>query len=219
MNKKRFFTALLGFALTMPMFAQYGYYSSRSYTVSRQGEDNEIYYGLRLGLALGTVNSDDPMLDGGSMQAGLNIGGIIGFQLSPSAPVYLETGLFYTEKGGKGYYDKKKFTFDLNYLEVPIVVKYKYEIDDDLSIQPFAGGYLALGVGGKMKNYGERTASSSFSDDYFKRFDGGLRLGCGVEYQMLYADLAYDFGLSNISHDIFESSHNGCFYINCGVNF
>ncbi len=45
---------------------------------------------------------------------------------------------------------------DFNYLDIPVVVKYKYEIDDDLTIEPFAGGYFAAGVGGKIKNFAER---------------------------------------------------------------
>ena len=125
----------------------------------------------------------------------------------------------YTEKGGNGYVDGKKFTYDLNYLEMPILAKYKYYFDDDLSIQPFAGGYLACGVGGKMKNYAEREAFSSFSDDAFQRFDGGLRLGCGVGFDLFYLELAYDIGLSNICHDDFDTSHNGSLALNFGVNF
>ena len=136
------------------------------------------------------------------------------------SPQISETGLYYTEKGGKKKLDDgKKMTYDLNYLEVPLTVKYAYPIDDHFSIQPFAGGYLACGVGGKIKNYREREADPSFSSDRFKRFDGGLRLGCGVAYDMFYADLTYDVGLANICHDEFDTSHNGCLTLNFGVNF
>ena len=36
---------------------------------------------------------------------------------------------------------------------------------------------------------------------------------------MIYAEIGYDLGIANICHNDFDSSHNGCFYINCGVNF
>lgn len=219
MTIKRILFAVMAVVMAIPACAQYYEDYGRRQNYSRYADEHNIYYGLRLGLALATVNSDDKYLDGGGMQAGLNVGAIIGFQLSPSTPVYLETGINYTEKGGKGYVDGKKFTYDLNYFEMPIVIKYKYDLDSDMSVQPFAGGYLALGVGGKIKNFGDRETNSSFSNDYFKRFDGGLRIGCGFEYQIIYAEMAYDFGLTNICHSDFESSHNGCFYINCGVNF
>ena len=208
-------------AFAISAMAQYTHYNGGLATSF--GNEQKIYYGLRLGLGLSTVNSDDDRLDGGNIQAGLVLGGIIGFQLAPASPVYLESGLIYTEKGGEGKVDGTKWTYDLNYLEMPITVKYKYDVDGDLSVCPFAGGYLAMGIAGDVKNYGhnkdDRASYSSFSSDFFSRFDGGLRFGCGLQYQLLYIEMAYDLGLANISHDDFESSRNGCFYINCGVNF
>lgn len=179
----------------------------------------DIYYGLRIGPSFSTVNSDDKTLDGGDSQTGLNLGVFAGLPLSESVPLYIETGLMYNEKGGKKNVDGKKMTYDLNYLEVPVVAKYLYSIDDHLSVQPFFGGYLACGVGGKIKNYGEREAQSSFSEDAFKRFDGGLRVGCGLAYDLFYFDISYDIGLTNICHDTFDTSHNGCLALSFGVNF
>lgn len=228
---KKLIIAALALVMALPTFAQgYGMHHNKYELIHSYayGEGNhQIYYGLRLGLGFTNVNSDNMELDGGSMQTGINLGGIIGFQLSPDYPVYLESGLMYMEKGGKGTnyskesssIDKKKFTYSLNYLELPVLVKYIYDIDDEMSIQPFAGGYFAVGVSGKMKNYADRESKSSFSSDYFKRFDGGLRIGCGFQYQVLYGEVAYEYGLANIARDEFESAHNGDFMINVGVNF
>ena len=102
---------------------------------------------------------------------------------------------------------------------IKVVLKYKYNIDPHFSLQPFFGGYFALGVGGKIKNFEQREAQNSFNDDNFRRVDGGLRLGCGVQYDMFYADLTYDIGLANICHDTFDTSHNGGLQLNFGVNF
>ena len=162
-----------------------------------------------------TVNSDHPFLDGGSGQTGLGVGMTIGFQLAPASPLFLETGLSYMEKGGEGRYEH----YGLNYLEIPLVMKYAYAVDRDFSIQPFFGGYMGVGVSGKIKDFGVRKAYSSFDDEGFKRMDAGLRLGCGVQYDHLYAELGYDIGLANISHDYFDTSHTGCFFANIGVNF
>src|SRR5574344_52713 len=204
----------LGLFLALPALAQYNRYGNRSsrsnyrsrYTNNRGRSwynDNNTYYGLRLGVTSSTVNSDDQYLNGSSSSTGLNVGFVAGTQVAYNAPVFLEGGLFYTEKGGKGYVGSKKFTYDLNYLEVPIVVKYKYYFDNQLSLQPFFGGFLACGVGGKIKNFGDREVEDSFSDDRFRRFDGGIRLGCGLSIQNIYFDLGYDIGLANICHDYF----------------
>jgi len=181
----------------------------------------DIYYGLRVGPTFSNVSSDSPDLDGGGTQTGLNVGAVIGFGLSRHLPLYLETGLSYTEKGGKKETANGKMTYDLNYLELPVVLKYVCPVTRTVSIQPYLGGYVACGVGGKIKNYGSREAYSSFgsSHDQFKSFDGGLKVGAGVQVDMFYADLNYDLGLANIGHDSFDSTHNGALTLNVGVNF
>ena len=231
MMKRLLITALAAVALWLPVQAQH-YCNSRYYDPETDRLDysygrhdsglgtGNMYYGFRIGPSFSFVNSDDKTLDGGDWQTGLNVGVLVGIPLSRAVPLYLEGGLFYNEKGGrKRLADGKKMTYDLNYLQLPIVLKYIYNIDRHFTIQPFFGGYLAYGIGGKIKNFGTREAFSSFSDDAFQRFDGGLRLGCGVGYDLFYADLSYDIGLSNICHDTFDTSHNGCLMLNFGVNF
>ena len=164
------------------------------------------------------MTSDDPYLDGGNSQSGLNVGAVAGIQITPMMPLFFETGLEYAEKGGKGD-NGNKFTFDLNYLEVPLTLKYSAQVAPATAVEPFIGGYLACGVGGKIKDFGNRAAYSSFSDGGFKRFDGGIRVGCGLAYEMLYAEIGYDFGLANIGDDYFNDTHNGAFFANIGINF
>lgn len=210
---KKIILSVLAMILAVPAFSQYSI-SSGTYK-----KEYLYYYGLRVGLGLTSINSDDDNLDGSDIQTGLNLGALVGFQLSPKAPVYFESGLYYTEKGGKGKIKGTKFTYDLNYLQVPLILKYKYEVDSEFSIQPFAGGYLAYGISGRYKDYKARITHSSFSDDAFRRFDGGLRFGIGFEYNTIYCELGYDLGLANICHDDFDKSTNNAFAINLGVNF
>ena len=217
--------SLLAVMAAMPASAQHGGYRApvrgglhRSFSAPRHRSSTDIYYGLRLGVTASTVRSDDKYLDGSRAMAGLNLGMAVGFQLARATPVYLETGLYYTEKGGKGNYNGP-FSYSMNYLEVPIVMKYLIRLNPDVSIQPFAGVFGAVGVTGKIKDFNQRQAYSSFDSDAFKRVDGGLRLGCGIQYSHFYAELGYDIGLVNVSHDYFDSSHTGCFFANFGVNF
>ena len=73
----------------------------------------------------------------------------------------------------------------------------------------------------QLFDFGQREAYSSFwSSPYsFERFDGGLRMGCGLSYDLLYAELGYDLGLANISHDDFDTSHTGALMLTVGLNF
>lgn len=224
---KRLAFIMLALLLALMPAAAQNYRDSRYYNSKTDRLDYRYnhnygspYYGFRIGPAFTFVNSDNSRLDGDDWQTGLNVGIVAGIPLTDSAPLYLETGLSYIEKGGKkDLPEGKKMTYDLNYLEIPVVVKYKYEIDDDLTIEPFAGGYFAAGVGGKIKNFAEREAQSSFRSNNFRRLDGGLRIGCGIGYDMFYADLTYDLGLANICHDTFDKARNRAVMLNFGVNF
>lgn len=194
-------------------------YRASRYSTPSSSAPVDFYYGLRLGLNVSSVSSADRYLDGGTAKAGLNLGMVAGVQLAPATPVYLESGLYYSEKGGKGTCDGKTFTYQLNYLEVPLLMKYRIDIDRYTSVQPFAGVYAAVGVGGKMKDFNNRKAYSAFDDDAFQRLDAGLRLGCGLQFAPVYMELGYDVGLANISHDYFDTAHTGAFFATVGVNF
>ncbi len=192
-------------------------------------DSREFYYGLRLGLNVSSVSSGDANLDTDS-KTGLTLGGVYGFQLSDQAPVWLEVGAQYAEKGGKGtqsYVEGKtsdgkdnikyeRADYRLCYLQVPAVVKYSVEMDN-FRLQPFLGLYAGLGIAGKTKLEVHHEKVGSYR--YFSHFDGGLRLGCGAEYQMLYAEAGFDFGLTNISKDDWDTAHSRNFFINVGVNF
>lgn len=210
---KKLLLTILTITIVMPAFAQYETQRQRSRYNHRGAEQ---YYGLRLGLNISSVSNDDIEADLDA-RTGLSVGGVYGLQLTDTTPLWLEAGLFYSEKGGKTNASGYKLSTRLSYLQVPITVKYSFDVYDDLYIQPFLGGYLAYGIGGKTKDYGIRQSYSSFND--INRFDGGLRLGCGAEYQMLYAELGFDIGLANISKDDFSTSRTCNFFINVGVNF
>jgi hypothetical protein len=222
---KKLFTLMMAIAIAMPTFAQFD--GSRK-TRNRFNHSNvEQYYGVRLGLNVASINSSTVGLDMNSY-AGLALGGVYGLQLANSTPLWLEIGAFYPEMGGKDnnyLFDKdkkeirasQKKTTRLMYLKAPIVFKYEFDVADDFYVQPFLGGYFALGIGGKTKLYEDKHSYDSFDD--YNRFDGGLRFGCGAEYQMVYAEIGFDFGIANICDDDFASARNQNFFINVGVNF
>ena len=182
---------------------------------------NHPYVGLRIGPSFTTVHSDDPYLDGSNMKAGLDVGIAAGFPLSSYIPLYLESGLYYIEKGGRGTVGGSRFKYNLDYLELPFVFKYQVNMNRSLSVQPYLGGYLGLGVAGRIKDFQEREAYSSFGNtDYsFRRGDAGIRVGCGIGYDMLYAELNYDWGLANISHNSFDDCRNSALTLTVGINF
>ncbi len=177
------------------------------------------YFGARVGAGFSRVGSDDYRLNGGSTKTGLEIGLYRGIVVTPQVPLFFEIGLSYVEKGGKKKGSNQKMTYDLDYIELPFGFKYSYDFYRGLTVQPMFGGYLAIGVAGKTRDYETREAVKSFSGDYFKRFDGGLRVGLGIGYSMLDINFLYDIGLADICHDHFDRSHNSCMAIELGIRF
>lgn len=246
--KKFIAFAMVALMAAMPMVAQrhnYGPTPSNRYDYERSHSrwirnyyGKDMYFGLRIGPAFSHV-SGDGITYAGSSKTGLHLGGVVGFEITNRAPVFFETGISYVNKGGKGDFHGSKFYTSLSYLELPLVFKYIYYTDMGLSIHPLFGGYLAVGVDGSIKNnmlhkkvgaFGKDMTSAEATEKLgvlpdsgafprFKRFDGGLRIGCGVGFSMFYLDLSYDIGLANVCHNDYDSSSNGTFYLNFGVNF
>lgn len=205
---------------------RYNAHRSSRENISNMKKDS--YFGFRIGPTFSAINSGIDALEAGN-RTGLNMGIAAGFGLTRDNTLYLETGLSYTEKGGK---DDKPIDVSktLDYFEVPLVAKYFYAIDDKFTVQPFLGVYGGLAIAGKVKTKinNVNTSESSFDNDALKavgdnhhygRLDAGLRIGCGASFEMFYVELAYDLGLANIGSDDFETAHNSALQLNFGVNF
>ena len=207
---KKFLVAIMAVLFSAPSFAQY---SSGGFNLS----ESSLYYGIRLGMNFANLTGDAPDL---GTKVGLNFGGTVGLRLSDTAPVFLESGLYYTGYGAS----KDKNSISLNYLELPILIKYGVQLNDDIALLPFVGPTFRYGLfGGKWKTSGAGKVDS-FGDHKFKRADMGIKLGCGAEYNKLYAELGYQFGITNIAdwplaNGDDASAHNGAFFFNVGVNF
>lgn len=172
-------------------------------------DNRSTYYGVRLGFTSAYIGGDWDM----DSRAGFNLGAVLGIKCSPSIPLFLESGLYYTEKGGK----RPGVKVRTDYFEIPVLMKYGIKATNDLSILPYIGPTFNLGFAGKTK-YAGVDDRDSFGDDRLKRFDVGIKLGCGVEWQMMYAELGYHWGITNIS-DNAADAFNRAFYMNIGINF
>ena len=197
---KKLFVAIIALFCSVSSFGQY---SSGGFDLDKEN----VYYGIRFG---GTVASISGDVSVGS-KVGLTLGGVLGLRLSTSTPVFLESGLYYTQRGAKdGDYE-----ITHNNIEIPIVVKYGFKATDEIALLPFFGPYFAYAVSKdqKVKNV------SIDGIERVNRKNMGFKLGCGAEFNKLYAELGYQFGVTNIwdSDDI--SGHNNALFLNFGVNF
>ena len=173
--------------------------------------------GVRAGVNVSTcdISIEDVRINTGS-RAGFHFAVTDQILLHRSLPLYLETGVDFSSRGGK----LSGVSFRPSYLQIPVLVNYHFNIKDIVTIQPFAGLYYGLGIGGKMKANGEK--DDIFGDDgMLKRSDLGVRLGAGVVWKRIYFGLGYDIGCLNLvkESDGEGTMRNNCFTISVGYNF
>jgi hypothetical protein len=206
---KKYFVTLLAALLAVPSFAQF---TSGGFDMSKEN----LYYGVRLGMTSASLSGD---FDTDS-KIGMTLAGVVGLRVSESTPLFLESGLYYTERGAKdiGY----------NNLEIPIVIKYGISASDDIAILPFIGPYFSYAISGKTKqpnDAGKMVKVGTFDEDKavtggLNRANMGFKIGCGAEYNKMYLEIGYQFGVSNIAkNENLDGIHSNAFFANFGINF
>ena len=208
---KKVFVAMIALFCSVSSFAQY---SSGGFSL----DEENLYWGVRFGLTSATLGGD---LDLGA-KTGMTLAGVVGLRASDSTPVFIESGLYYTERGAK----KEKFRVGYNNLEVPILVKYGIKATDEIAILPFFGPYFSYAFNGKTKQVELDGTKSVGTFDEKRAFTGGLKranmgfkLGCGAEYNKIYLEVGYQFGITNVCKNDDLSAHSNALFVNFGVNF
>lgn len=209
---KKILVLIAAVALSMPSFAQF---KSGGFSLSK---DN-LYYGVRIGFTSASFSGDSEVAKETGSKVGMTLGGVVGLRVSSSIPLFVESGLYYSERGAK----EGNLKVSHNNLEIPLLIKYGFKVHDDVAILPFLGPVFAYGVSGKLKYEvgSEKVEVSAFDEDKWdalKRANMGFKLGCGVEYNNLYLELGYQFGITDISKIDAEVRSNA-FFMNLGVNF
>ena len=197
---KKFLLAIIALFCSVSSFGQY---SSGGFDLDKEN----VYYGVRFGGTLASISGDKSI----GTKVGLTLAGVIGLRLSSSSPVFLESGLYYTQRGAKdGDYEVTH-----NNLEIPLVVKYGFKATDDIALLPFIGPYFAYAVSADQKALDDKIEDPN----RVYRNNMGFKLGCGAEYNKLYLELGYQFGITNIWDSDAITGHNNALFLNFGVNF
>ena len=108
-------------------------------------------------------------------------------------PLYLETGIGFT--GGGGSY--ARLALRPMYFRIPLLLNPRIRLARDWSLLASAGGWYAVGLGGKIRSstewydlFGEKGA--------LRRADAGVRMSLGIEWRRLLLRAGYDLGCRNL---------------------
>lgn len=113
----------------------------------------------------------------------------------PVGDILYKTASFYASKAYRGY------------LQLPIMARYNWKLNDKIGFHMSLGPYLAVGVNGKNKSIvsmidlqdeyiGSKNVFENNVYDYgYYRFDWGVAAETGVEINHFSAKFSYDLGL------------------------
>lgn len=187
-----------------------------------------LEWGVHAGLNLA---NERVAVDGASIStdshAQFQAGFSLAARMSRNLPIYLQTGLDFTGRGG----ESQGASDNLYYLQLPVTASYYVNIGRIVSIRPYAGIYYCLGLFSNTKIDGKAQEIDGSKFDFFSEYDGeqgykrsdfGLRFGADVVLAKHYSvGLGYDLGLMNINKDMFDAGkiRNRVFYLRLGYNF
>lgn len=162
-------------------------------------------FGIRGGLNLSNFSSESAEGSGLKSKLGFNFGAVYGVSISNALVV--RPGILFSMKGSKQeiefFGQSIKATFNFNYLEIPINLK--YNIGGSGSGFFVEGGpYLGLLLTAK----GESNGVSEDFKDVTNSLDFGLNLGVGYDVNSnIGVGVAYGLGLADISEESEKTSN------------
>lgn len=208
-------------------------------SINAGAQDNRFTFGIKAGVNLANFSGNGAQ--DSDARIGFNFGVTVDYSLAQN--YYLLSGLELTMKGAKAKYvspitaneklNGPPFSAEIKddpiYLQMPIHLGYKLTVTDAFKILFHAGPYVAYGIGGKVKmdRANNLEVEGGFSDfdgylsekDKFKKFDFGIGLGIGMEFNKIALGIGYDFGLANIADNSNSKLRNMNAYFTVGYKF
>lgn len=195
-------------------------------------------FGFKAGASISDLSFDtDEVAPDLESRVGILLGATVDVPLASG--LWFQPGLSFVQKGAEitGEFEggeEVTVALDLDYVEMPLLLKYVFPTTGSLGVHLFAGPALAFEVGCKVGLASEGIDVSidcdQGEDEGFevttKSFDLGALVGGGVSVPMggasLLFEASYNFGLANIAdtdEGEDDSVKNRALYLSAGIAF
>ena len=161
-----------------------------------QAQEKTASYGFKGGLNFSNLYTDN--VDDNNVLTGFNAGLYAKFPISKGIAIQPE--ISYTTKGAELVYNnafvKGVAKFNVNYIEVPVLLV--MNITDNFNLH--VGPYAAYMVSGKTSNDSNLISTQRELDTKdFNKFDAGLAGGLGIDLDVVNFGVRYNYGLTKIA--------------------
>ena len=181
----------------------------------------------KVGVTASTVGrskayNDGVEADGGSRPLSIGFSAGVAFAIPVGDIFSIQPEILYTQKGFKEKYDDDYFQSKINYVEIPVLLKFTFGEEDELRFFGYVGPYVGYALNGSIifKEGGEKnTLKSKFGDEpanytgddlyiptnEVNRLDIGAYIGAGISYPLgpgaLSLEGRYGYGFTNFDKD------------------
>ena len=146
--------------------------------------------GVRAGLELSYIRVTGEYVYGTTNpRTGFRLGVSDQVLLWRGIPLYVETGVHFSSRGGRF----NGVSFRPMYLQVPLLATWRFRLGERVSVRPYAGVCYDVGIGGKARTpegWDDLFGRSGF----IRRSDLTLRAGAEVSWRRICLSAGFDAG-------------------------
>lgn len=174
----------------------------------------QAQFAIKGGINLANFNDTDVSFES---RTGFMAGASYSFGI-PMSPVSIEPGVFYAQKGAKSSDEIGEREIKLDYIEIPVVAKFDFILDNPLlTPHVYFGPYAGFNINAEQETSGGDGAGTIDIEDEVKGTDFGVVVGAGADITKFNVGIRYSAGLTNTFED--GDGKNGVISIVAGVNF
>lgn len=150
--------------------------------------------GVRAGLELSYIRATGEYVYGTTNpRSGFRFGVSDQVLLWRGIPLYVETGVHFSSRGGRF----NGVSFRPMYLQLPLLATWRFRLGERVSIRPYAGVCYDVGIGGKART-SEGWDDLFGSSGFIRRSDLTLRAGAEVSWRRICLSASFDAGSLNL---------------------
>lgn len=137
--------------------------------------------------------------------------------------IFLQPEAVFIQKGSKVQVLNEDNKVNVNYLDIPVLLKMKIINSNVFNVNLFAGPSFGLALNGEETMGGQTVDVNFGGEDGLKRLDLGINAGGGIAANLgsigVFGDVRYLFGVSNISEENNREIKNKGLNLSVGLMF